>query len=92
MSSALVDELTTVKLVVIDEVSTCGAVALEVTSRRTQQVAQVLWRRRFRCAPPDLGPFGGAGVLLMGDFAKLLRRSECPFYDASRQADILHDR
>ena len=37
-----------------------------------EHVARVLWRRRFRCAPPvDMGPFGGAGVLLMGDFAQL---------------------
>ena len=37
-----------------------------------QQVARVLWRRRFRSPPPDdLGPFGGIGVLLMGDFAQL---------------------
>ena len=69
---ALVDELTPVKLLVINEVSTYGAVAFEVISRRMQQVAWVLWRRCFRCAlPVDMGPFGGAGVLLMGDFAQL---------------------
>ena len=53
----LVDELAPVQLLVIDEVSTCGAMALEVISRRMQQVARVLWRRRFRCAPPvEMGP------------------------------------
>ena len=43
-----------------------------MVSRRMQQVARVLWRRKFRCPPPDeMGPFGGIGVLLMGDFAQL---------------------
>ena len=68
----LVSELESVELLVIDEMSTCGAAALEVVSRRMQQVARVLWRRKFRCEPPDdLSPFGGIGVLLMGDFAQL---------------------
>ena len=32
----------------------------------------MFWRERFRSPPPnDLGPFGGIGVLLMGDFAQL---------------------
>ena len=68
----LVSDLESVELLVIDEISTCGAAPLEVVSRRMQQVARVLWRRRFRCPPPDeMGPFGGIGVLLMGDFAQL---------------------
>ena len=68
----LVSDLESVELLVIDEISTCGAAALEVVSRRMQQVARVLWRRRLRCPPPDeMGPFGGIGVLLMGDFAQL---------------------
>ena len=68
----LVDELAPVKLLVIDEVSTCGAVAFEVINHRMQQAKWVLWRRRFHCEPPvDMGPFGGAGVLLIGDFAQL---------------------
>ena len=68
----LVDELGCVEFIVIDEISTCGAGTFEVVSRRMQQVARVLWRRRFRSPPPDdLGPFGGIGVLLMGDFAQL---------------------
>ena len=68
----LVSDLESVELPVIDEISTCGVAPLEVVSRRMQQVARVLWRRRFRCPPPDdTGPFGGVGVLLMGDFAQL---------------------
>ena len=68
----LVDELGCVDFILIDEISTCGAGTFEVVSRRMQQVARVLWRRRFRSPPPDdLGPFGGIGVLLMGDFAQL---------------------
>ena len=68
----LVDELEYVQLMVIDEISTCGAASLEVVSRRMQQVARVLWRRNFRCAPPaNLGSFGGVGVVLMGDFAQI---------------------
>ena len=65
----LVEELGCVHFIVIDEVSTCSASTLEVVSRRMQQVTRALWRRRFNSAPPDdLGPFGGVGVLLMGDF------------------------
>ena len=53
----LVIELECAVLLVIDEVSTCGAGSLEVVSRRMQQVARVLWRRRFRAPPPDgIGP------------------------------------
>ena len=66
------------ELLVVDKVSTWGAASLEIVSRRMQQVARVLWRRRAlgsggsRCAPPeDMGPFGGVGVVLMGDFAQL---------------------
>ena len=40
----LVDELRSVEMVVIDEISTCSASTLEVVSRRMQQVARVLWR------------------------------------------------
>ena len=66
----LVAELRAVELLVIDEISTCGAVTLEIVSRRLHQVARVLWRERFKAEPPDdLGPFGGIGVVLMGDFA-----------------------
>ena len=61
-----------VELLVVDEVSTFGAASFEIVSRRMQQVARVLWRRRFRCPPPeDMGPFGSIGVVLMGDFAQL---------------------
>jgi hypothetical protein len=68
----LVEQLELVELLVIDEISTCGAASLEVVSRRMQQVARVLWRRRFHCPPPDdLGVFGSIGVVLMGDFAQL---------------------
>ena len=67
----LVCELQSVELLVIGEVSTCGAAPLEVVSRRMQQVACVLWRRRFRCPPPDdLGPFGGIDARLIGDLVK----------------------
>ena len=47
----LVDELGCVEFIVIDEISTCGAATLEVVSRRMQQVARVLWRRRFGSPP-----------------------------------------
>ena len=50
---ALVDELGDVEFIVIDEISTCGVGMFEVVSRRMQQVARVLWRRRFRSPPPD---------------------------------------
>ena len=68
----LVDELQHVQFILIDEISTCGAASLEVVSRRMQQVARVLWRRNFKSAPPaNMGPFGGIGVVLMGDFAQI---------------------
>ena len=68
----LVNELGCVEFIVIDEISTCGADTIEVVSRRMKQVARVLWRKRFRCEPPDdLGPSGGIGVLIMVDFAQL---------------------
>ena len=38
----LVDELQHVQVLVIDEISTCGAASLEVINRRMQQVARVL--------------------------------------------------
>ena len=67
----LVAELEQQQLTVIDENSTCSAVASEVVSRRMTQVARVLWRRNFRCAPLDnMGPFDGIGVVIMGDFAQ----------------------
>ena len=68
----LVEELQHVELIVIDEISTCGAASLEVVSRRMQQVARVVWRRKFKMEPPaDMGAFGGVGVVLMGDFAQI---------------------
>ena len=68
----LTDLLQDVQLLVIDEVSTCGAAAFEIVSRRMQQVARVLWRRQFGTSPPEeMEPFGGIGVVLMGDFAQL---------------------
>ena len=68
----LVEELKHVQLIVIDEISTCGAAALQVISRRMQQVAISTWRHKFKCEPPaDMGSFGGIGVLLMGDFAQI---------------------
>ena len=39
------------ELLVIDEISTCGAATLEVVSRRMQQVARVFWRRKFGSEP-----------------------------------------
>lgn len=66
----LVDELQHVQLIVIDEMSTCGAASPEGVSRHMQQVARVVWWRIFKRAPPaNMGPFGGMGVVLMGDFA-----------------------
>ena len=60
------------RLLVIDEVSTCGAAAFEIVSRRMQQMARVLWRRHFATPPPEeMAPFGGIGVVLMGHFAQL---------------------
>ena len=60
------------RLLVIDEVSTCGAAAFEIVSRRIQQMARVLWRRHFATPPPEeMAPFGGIGVVLMGHFAQL---------------------
>ena len=68
----LVELLQDVQLLVIDEVSTCGAAAFEIVNRRMQQVARVLWRRQFATSPPEeMAPFGGIGVVLMGDFAQL---------------------
>jgi len=68
----LVETLCHVQLLVIDEVSTLGAPAFEIMSRRFEQVGKVLWRNRTGCKPPDsLGGFGGIGVLLIGDFAQL---------------------
>ena len=59
----LVNLLEAVELLVIDEVSTCGAAALGIISRLMQRVARVLWRRRFSSEPPDdMPPFGGVGV------------------------------
>ena len=49
----LVEELQHVELIVIDEISTCGAASLEVVSRRMQQVARVVWRRKFNMEPPS---------------------------------------
>ena len=39
------------ELLVIDEISNCGAAALEEVSRRMQQVARVFWRRKFGSEP-----------------------------------------
>jgi len=66
-------ELQHVQLIVIDEISTCGAASLEVVSRRMKQVARYAWRLKFgnRALPDDMGPFGGIGVVLMGDFAQI---------------------
>lgn len=69
---ALVAELRHVQLLLVDEISTVGAAQFELMSRRLQQVARVLFRERTGCEPPlDMGPFGGIGVVLMGDFAQL---------------------
>ena len=58
------------QLLVIDEVSTCGAAAFEIVSRRMQQVGRVLWRRQLTMSPPErMAPFGGIGLVLMGHFA-----------------------
>ena len=68
----LADLQEAVELVVIDEVSTCGAASFEVICRRMQQVASVLCHRRFSPPPPDdMAPFGGVGIIIMGDFAQL---------------------
>jgi len=69
---ALVAELRHVQLLLVDEISTVGAAQFELMSRRLQQVARVLFRDRTGAEPPfDMGPFGGIGVVLMGDFAQL---------------------
>ena len=61
-----------VQLLVIDEISIVGAAQFEIVSRRLDQVRMVLWRERFRAAPPDDDDgFGGFGVVCMGDFAQL---------------------
>ena len=61
-----------VRLLLVDEISTVGPAQFAIICKRLQQVARVLWRERFRTDPPeDLGPFGGVGVDLMGDFAQL---------------------
>ena len=103
----LVGDLEPVELLVIDEISTCGAAALEVVSRGMQQVARVLRRRRFRRPPPgDAGPFGGIGALLICDFAQARaeyeldggdapyreRRGGCQIYGAPREASVQHFR
>ena len=68
----LVAQLGDVELILVDEISTVGAAQFEVMNRRLQQVARVVYRRRFGAEPPeDMGPFGGIGVVLMGDFAQL---------------------
>ena len=69
---ALVAELRHVQLLLVDEISTVGAAQFEVMNRRLQQVARVLFRERTGAEPPlDMGPFGGIGVVLMGDLAQL---------------------
>ena len=69
---ALVAELRHVQLLLVDEISTVGAAQFELMNRRLQQVARVLFRDRTGAQPPlDMGPFGGIGVVLMGDFAQL---------------------
>ena len=68
----LVEQLSDVELLLIDEISTVGAAQLETINRRLQQVARVVHRKRFGTEPPDdMGPFGGIGIVLMGDFAQL---------------------
>ena len=70
----LVALLRDVELLVIDEISTVGAAAFELISRRLEQVGKVLWLQRFGTAqtmPDNLGGFGGIGVVLIGDFAQL---------------------
>ena len=68
----LVSTLRSVRILVIDEISTVGAAQFAIVARRLQQVGRVLWRERFCREPPtDLGTFGGVGVVLMGDFAQL---------------------
>ena len=60
------------KLLILEQREGSLAAALEIVSRRMQQVARVLWRENFGTSPPeDVGPFGGIGVVLMGDFAQL---------------------
>ena len=69
---ALVAELRHVQLLLVDEISTVGAAQFELMNRRLQQVARVLFRERTGQEPPtDMAPFGGIGVVLMGDFAQL---------------------
>ena len=68
----LVSQLSEVELLLVDEISTVGAAQLEIMNRRLKQVARVVYRRRFRRDPPDdMDPFGGIGLVLMGDFAQL---------------------
>ena len=69
---SLWDTLKGVELLVIDEISTCGACALEIVNRRMKQLTCMYWRKVLNRSPPEeLPPFGGIGVILMGDFAQL---------------------
>ena len=69
---ALAQALESTKLIVIDEVSTLGAAQLEMVSRRMEQVSEWRYVRQFRRAPGQgFGGFGGASVVLSGDFAQL---------------------
>ena len=68
----LVDVLRPVRLIAVDEISTVGAAQFAIIARRLTQAARVFDRERFLQDPPgDLGPVGGFGMLLMGDFAQL---------------------
>ena len=75
-------ELELVELPVIDEISTCGAEALEVLCRRMQQVACDLWRR-LRSTPA-----GDKRELDVRDACHRVRRGRCQIHGARWEASV----
>ena len=64
----LLIKLQRVQLLVIDGIFQCSPATLEVVNRRMQQVSRELWVQKFNTSPPDrMEPFGGVGVVLIGD-------------------------
>ena len=69
----LVDQLKDGRLIIIDEISTVGAVQFAVICRRLHQVSNVLWRRNFARSLPEASRsiVGIFGLLVVGDFGQL---------------------
>ena len=84
---ALVEIMEDVQMLVIDEVSTCGAAALEIVNRRMQQVARVLWRRQFATSPRGHGPDRWDGCGSHGRFRTTTARTR-----DQRPSGHVHDR